>query len=453
VTRSLKIPLLFAALLCVSVLPLRSQPGGEVTTGPVDTVRFHTRWIRLGVDTGGLLYEPNVLGPKSHIALVQTHPQSNNFYLPGGRELASRGYRVLLIDYHGRDLAPEAMMEDYLPSLSRGVAYLRTQPGVDHVLVMGHSGGAAMTLLYGAVSTVGPSACQGPEKIYPCNGSRILHLEKADGFVVLDSPLGAFERMSGIDAAWTDHGRDRSLDMFDPANGYDTMTKEANYSPAFVKHYYEQQRAHHMANMALAEERLKAIEVGRSAFDDDELLQIRDMGPNIIGARLFEADLRLAHRTKKPHIILKADGSQVEAIAESVRPPQAQAAQEGLRKLNVMSVNTTVRHFLATFALRTTPDYAITEDDIKGVDWHSAYNAPPSNAEKIAAPTLVMANSCMYLIVPDEIIYDHLAAKDKTYAITEGASHDFVACRPQYGDTKKRVYDFVDNWLSKPGRF
>ena len=205
--------------------------------------------------------------------------------------------------------------------------------------------------------------------------------------------------------------------------------------------------------MAHASERLKVIEAGRSAFDDDELLQIQDMGPNIIGARLFEADLSLAHRTKQPHIILKADGTQPVEIAESVRPPQAQEAYEGLRKLNVMSVNTTVRHFLATFALRTTPDYAITEDDIKGVDWHSAYNSPPSNAEKITAPALVLSNGCMYLIVPDEIIYNHLGSKDKTYVVNEGSTHGFTPCAPKYGDTVKRIFDYVDTWISKPGRF
>ena len=60
---------------------------------------------------------------------------------------------------------------------------------------------------------------------------------------------------------------------------------------------------------------------------------------------------------------------------------------------------------------------------------------------------------CHYLVVPGEIIFDHLAAKDKTYATVEGATHGFQPCQPQYGDTVKRTFDFVDNWLSRPGRF
>lgn len=44
---------------------------------------------------------------------------------------------------------------------------------------------------------------------------------------------------------------------------------------------------------------------------------------------------------------------------------------------------------------------------------------------------------CHYLIVPGEIIFDHLASKDKTYASVEGA----------------RTFDFVNEWLKKEGRF
>jgi hypothetical protein len=50
-------------------------------------------------------------------------------------------------------------------------------------------------------------------------------------------------------------------------------------------------------------------------------------------------------------------------------------------------------------------------------------------------------------------MFDHLAAKDKTFAAVEGALHNFTPCKPEFGDTKKRAFDFMDSWLSKPGRF
>jgi hypothetical protein len=55
--------------------------------------------------------------------------------------------------------------------------------------------------------------------------------------------------------------------------------------------------------------------------------------------------------------------------------------------------------------------------------------------------------------VASEIVYDHIAAKDKTIAGVEGSEHFFVPCGAQYGDTKARLFDYVADWMRKPGRF
>jgi hypothetical protein len=61
--------------------------------------------------------------------------------------------------------------------------------------------------------------------------------------------------------------------------------------------------------------------------------------------------------------------------------------------------------------------------------------------------------SCTAHVVPGEIVYDHLAARDKTYAAVEGAAADFAPCKPQYGDTRKRAFDYLDGWLGGKTRF
>jgi len=68
-------------------------------------------------------------------------------------------------------------------------------------------------------------------------------------------------------------------------------------------------------------------------------------------------------------------------------------------------------------------------------------------------PALVMTMGCHYLLVPGEIIYDNLASHDKTYVGVEGATHSFSPCAAKYGDTAKRAFDYIDEWLSTPGRF
>jgi hypothetical protein len=118
-----------------------------------------------------------------------------------------------------------------------------------------------------------------------------------------------------------------------------------------------------------------------------------------------------------------------------------------------MTQNSTVRRFLAMSAIRTQKNFPFTEDDIVGVDWKSAMSSTPSNAEGITVPALVMSMTCHYLIVTNEIIFNHLAARDKQFALIEGATHNFTACRPEYDDAVARAFDYVDAWLTQPGRF
>jgi hypothetical protein len=419
--------------------------------GPVQGEKFKTQYVRLGQQGEGLLYSPTSPSPKSRIAVVFTHPGGNNFNAPIGRELASRGYLVMNVNYR----AGEALGVDVqLPTLSLAVDYLRSLPGVQKVVVSGHSGGAHEMALYENVAEHGITACNGPEKLYPCRGAALDKLQKPDGLILLDPPLGNFHQMSALDPAVSNdvNVRDPALDMFSAANGFDAAALHATYSADFAKRFYSAQSARNMQILAHVQERLKAVEAGKGEFANDEPLVIPGQGVDAVGARLYQPDVSFASHTKAPHLLLKADGSRVETIIHSVRPAQSQAAKQ-IHVLGETSTATTVRGYMAHSALRTTADFAITDDDIIGVDWRSAYDSSPGNAYGISAPTLVLTMGCHYLMVPGELIYDRLASKDKTYATVEGATHGFAPCKPEYGDTTKRTFDFVDEWLSKDGRF
>jgi hypothetical protein len=443
------------ALAVTSVLTAHAQDDDEggrraVKAGPVDTAKFHTQYIRLPGQSEGLIYEPAVPS-HSRIAVIFTHPGRNNFADPIGREMASRGYRALMLNYRGDADFGEADPEEYLPGISQAIKYLRSLPGVDRVILIGHSGGGHLVSLYGGVSEKGPGWCSGPEKIYPCPTKGLEDLAKLDGIVFLDSTLGAFHQMSAIDPAIAGRARDEKLDMFAPANGYDPKAKSGRYSADFAKRFYAGQASDNNRVIDNALARLKLIEAGKGEYSDDEPLVIRGMGVRASGARLYQPDPNFAARTKKPHVLLRADGTDVETIIQSVRGPSGRSA-DSLNALETMAQDTTVRRFLAASAIRTKPNYAITADDIVGVDWTSAYNSTPAMAEGISVPALVLTMSCHYLVMPGEIIFDHLASRDKTYASVEGATHGFAPCRPEFGDTTKRTFDYLDSWLSQ-GRF
>ena len=440
--------LVAALLLCAHPGPsLARQASPASLQAPATS--FTTRYVRLAPqETEGLLYEPASAGENAGIVLVYSHPNANTFNEPLGREMAARGYRVLMVNHRG-DTAPEA----YLPSISRGVAFARSLPGVTRVILVGHSGGGHMVTLYQNVAEHGPAACGGPEKIYPCKTEGLSGLAKPDGLILLDPTLGAFHQMSAVDPAVDGDKRIAELDMFTAANGYNLAAKSAHYTPAFAQRFHRAQADRNARIVADARARLKLIEAGQGHFTDDEPFVIPGLGQNAAGARLYQPDVSFVAHTKAPHILLRADGEKPRQVIASVRPPSGQQALDSLGSLSLMTQNTTVRRFLAASAIRTRSDYAITADDIVGVDWNSAMTSTPANAEGVTVPTLLLTMSCHYLVVPDEIIFDHLGAKDKTFAAVEGATHLFNACRPEYGDTVKRTFDFVDGWLREKGRF
>ena len=441
--------LLLVAACVVWQAPSSGQGVGR--SGPAP----RTSYVRLGgreAASDAVLYEPGTGSPKNGIALMFGHPSESNFNHPSAREMARRGYRILMVTVQDGRLAADT----YAPAYSAGLKYLRGLAGVEKVVVITHSGGGHQMAFYANVAENGPKACSGPEKIYPCRPALTTGLEKPDGLILLDPTLGAFHQMSSIDPA-VDSAAPRKrvpdLDMFDSRNGYDADKRTSSYSSEFSRRFYAAQAARSARLIEQAKARLAAIEKGQADYSDDEPFVVPGMGVNATGARLYQPDVRVVSKTRAPHLLLKADGSTVNEIVRSVRPPSGGRAAETLGTLGVMSQDTTVRRFLAMSSIRTQQDFAFTEDDIVGVDWASAMSSTPANAEGITVPTLVMSMTCHYLIVPDEIIFNHLAARDKQFALVEGATHGFTPCRPEYGDTLGRTFDYVDAWLAQPGRF
>jgi len=409
---------------------------------------FKTTFVPLLNNANALLIESPQPGPNSRIVAIQTHPDhANNFNYGILRELAARGYRALALNYYG----PETEFEEFLPPIAAAVKYARSLPGVEKVVFTTHSGGGPALTYYQEIAEKGPAACQEPSRIYPCRGKNLIGLPKVDGLLLLEINIGAPHRMLSLDpAVESSHptGRDPSLDLYAAANGFDSATNTASYHAPFVKRFNAGVHTRYSRLVADAQARLKAIAAGTGPYKDDEPLVIAGMAENSVGARLNLADPRLLSRTHGTHLHLKADGSKPVEIIKSTRAAAA-TPLEDRDTLGETTQNKTVRHFLSFLAVRTTPDYAITEDSIKGVDWRSSANSAVGNVENITIPTLVMAGTCAIHVVPLETVFDHSIAKDKEFVGVEGANHGFQPCRPEFGDTRKKAFDYVEAWLNK----
>ena len=448
-------------LSVLALLALLACMGGALGAegGPMGSVKgalFHTVFVKTSNNSFGLLYQPETPGPNARVAIVYASPHALFNFAPAA-EMADRGYRVLLVKHYLADRRRVRQTStDGLREASRGISYMRAFPGVEKVVLMGDDDGGTMAALYTAAAGQGAAICQRPELIYHCTKTHtadVTDLAKPDGVVMIDPGLGAFETASAIDPAFKGNRRDlHTLDMYAQGNGYDGNTGQGKYSNAFVTRFLAAQSARNDAIVDRAAARLQLVEQGKTDFNDDDPFVVAGAFNSGNTASLADADLALLSVTKAPHTLLKADGTTAQALIHSVRLPATPQTVPVMAQC-CRVVGTTVRRFLDNAAVRSGADFAVKADDITGVDWKSSITSTPANAESITAPILILTMSCSHSVVPGEIVFDHLAAKDKSYAAVEGAGHDFTACKPLYGDTQKRAFDFVDHWLAQAGRF
>jgi pimeloyl-ACP methyl ester carboxylesterase len=436
------------SIVALAVTPLVAF--GQFSPAPEGGPPTRTTFVRLSNNANAILVEPLTLNEKSRIAVLVTHPEHlNNFNYFIARGLPGYGYRVMALNYYGA----EQTYYEFLQPIAAAIKALRAVPGVEKVVLAGHSTGGPELSSYQDVAENGPKACQGPERVYKCDGKGLDNLPKADGMILLDANAGAPERTVSIDPSvdWR-HPKQRNaaLDLFDLKNGYNPSTHGATYKPEFLSKFFaaQQTRANEIIDAAAA--RLAKIEKGEGEFLDDEPFVVGGSSLFMNGARPELADTHLLGKTHGRHMLLKADGTRPVQIVPLLMTPAGH--HEDSDKLFQTAISGTVRHYLSFQALRLKPDYRMTEDHIYGIEWRSTPNSIQGNLQGIRVPTLVMSATCAAHVVFLETAFDLSAAKDKEFVGVEGATHGFTPCRPDYGDTFKRAFDYVDNWLAKPGR-
>ena len=410
-------------------------------------------FVPLANNANAVILEPVTPDPqRSRFALLISHPEhANNFNYFIAPQMAERGYRVMMVNYHG----PELIYEEFLAPLAAAMRYLRTLPGVETIILTGHSGGGPELSFYQEVAEGGAKACQLPERVYPCRGGNLDNLPRADGIMMLDARAGVVERLVALDPSVDDahpHEHQRALDMFSPSNGFHPESRSGTYSAEFEQRYFKAQGARQTKLIDQALGRLAKIEHGEGLYKDDEPFIIAGSSLHTYdGAALNLADLHLMSKTHAPHLLLKADGTRSTQIIPTTFAGLSEPDHEDRMANTTQEI--TVRNFLSFLAVRTKPDYHITDDRITGVDWRSVANSIPGSVQGIRVPSLFMAGTCASHVVYLETAYDLSAAKDKEFVGVEGGNHSFAGCKPEYGDPAKYAFDYVDGWLLKPGRF
>jgi len=402
-----------------------------------------------------LLFEPVELSEKSQIAVIVMHSDGDHIAPGAAIELAKRGYRALGAAVSDRDNP----LDEKLLDVKVCSDFLRKIPGVRKVITLGHSGGATLMSAYQHAAENGVQALQGPEKLIMC--SDLGQLPSADGVMLLDSNYGnGVMTLLSLDPAVISEENgvelDPEFDLFNPANGYDP--RGSIYSAKFIRKYQKAQGEKNNKLIDKAIERLHALEHGKGNFTDDEPFLVPAGAQNSYNNKLFPQDIRLLSHTQKAWPLLHADGSITNQVISCVRKAKNNKSFSSSYRMG--AIKSTVRTYLNSSAVRTTPDFGYNEDSMYGVDWESSYSCTPGNMRQVSAPTLLMGMTGGYEFLAAEIIHENTPKiKDKTIAFVEGATHNFDPARDcesfpgQFGDTIKTMFDYVDDWLSQPGRF
>ncbi len=405
-------------------------------------------YVKMGFGKGGVLYEPIEKDERSRTAILVMHSDGDYFGFIPCPELAKRGFTVMGANVHDSKSPLNKKIQD----VGFYADYLRKLPDIDRVILLGHSGGATLMSCYQAVAENGAAVFQDEGRIYKMPDMD--PLTPAEAVMFLDTNWGnGVMNILSVNPMIIDENDtnvlNKELDPYDPANGF--SPEGSTYSEEFIAKYNkaQEERFNRIRETALA--RAAALDAGKGLYDDDEPLIIHggtQIAPN---NRLFPQDTRYLNHTKEAYDLIHADGSITHEIVRTRRPAKFTKSVD--RNCGMSCEVTTVRTYVTGSTIRSN-GYRITETEVQGIEWDSAYSATPGNIKHISAPILLMGMTGGYEFLASEIAYQNACkTNDKTIAFVEGATHNFTPEKAaekfpgEFGDTVKNTFDFVADWI------
>jgi hypothetical protein len=403
------------------------------------------RYIRFSPsETKGALYVPDS-GPAPHVAVLVIHRTSNFMNHLSTTELSKRGFMVLGMNPRSDNNETIVNFEEIALDIKSGMEFLKKQPGITKVLLLGHSGGGPSTTYYQAVAENGVGFCQNPAKLTQCKDN-VGGGPQADGMILVDAhPGNPVNTLRSLNPAVTDEAHpeklDASLDPFDAKNGFNPEGV-STYSNDFKTRYFKAQ-SDRMNKLIAKAQQIRADQKAGKHFpaDDDSFIWHRNR------ARLLELDMTIHGGTEKPRKLIKNDGS----IDDSKPVKSVRVPNYGNKKEDASFANTkdlTLTSFLSANATKST-------NSMDGIDWCSTNNSTPCAVQSISVPLLVTAMGGHYFIRDNEIAYEMAKSADKDFVVVQGAVHGMTPCTEcakvtgeDYSNATKNFFDYMAKWIN-----
>ena len=402
------------------------------------------------------LYKPDA-GPAPHVAFLVAHRTANNLNNIACTELAKRGFMVLCFNTRFINNEAQVRWEETPLDVKAAVDFVRKQPGITKVILLGHSGGSPLMSLYEAIAENGVAYCQKPERIVKC-GNNVGGLTPVDGIVFPDAhPGNPVQALRDLNPSVV-MGEDGKitvipeLDPFSAANGFNP-NGTSHYSKEFITRYYAAQSKAMNDRVAKVLAAQEQIAKGNYRYSDDDIVVIPGGGNPGAGAggdgKLIAMDPEITElmSTKQPRKLLKNDGTIVTQVVKSVAVADPINAKTN-RQFDTGTKVFTFKSFLSANATRST-------NAIDGIEDCSSNNSTVCAVQSIHVPVLVAAMGGYHFVRDQEVIYEKSASADKDYVVIEGALHGYTPCKAcektpgQYSNTVKNLFDYIAAWTNK----
>jgi hypothetical protein len=418
------------------------------------SAQSHPEYVPLG-RVQAALYKPDG-GPAPHVAFLVAHRTANNLSTSACIELSKRGFMVLCFNTRFINNESQVKWEETPLDVKAAVEFVRRQPGITKVVLLGHSGGSPLMSLYEAIAENGAAYCQKPDRIVKC-GSEVDGLKPVDAIVFPDAhPGNPVQALRDLNPSVVmEDGKFKiipELDPFSPANGFNP-NGASQYSKEFQTRYFAAQSkamSDRLARVLATQERIKR---GDYRYPDDDLVVIPGGGNPGAGAGgdgvliAMDPDIPELMSTARPEKLLKNDGTIVTQIVHSVAVPEPKNAKTN-RAFDTGTKIFTFKSFLSANAMRST-------NSLDGLDDCSSNNSTTCAVQSIHVPILVAAMGGYHFVRDQEIIFDKSASTDKDYVVIEGALHGYTPCKEcektpgQYSNTVKNLFDYIAAWTNK----
>src|SRR5260221_3916484 len=110
----------------------------------------HPEFVQLG-RVSAAMYRPDA-GPAPHVAFLVAHRTANNLNNIACTELSKRGFMVLCFNTRFINNEAAVRWEETPLDVKAAVEFVRSQPGITKVVLLGHSGGSPLMSLDVAIA-------------------------------------------------------------------------------------------------------------------------------------------------------------------------------------------------------------------------------------------------------------------------------------------------------------